>query len=280
MEQNIPSPGDEGTASQLAFDSRGLGGWRPSRPVEVRDLMTSNPVTVEPTATVKEIAHVLLQHDVGCVPVVDIGDQLAGLVSEADLVCREGYPTVRSHHLAAMIDEAVADHRHHWTARAEGLIAQEIMTTDVVTCRPTETVGIVVRRMLRHGLRTLPVVDNGHLVGVLSRHDILALFDRPDAEVRAGVTQLLADPLWAPDSHDVDVEVRDGVVILTGTVQHPSDRRLVHNLVAEVPGVIEVVDRLTSQTPDPKPAPAPPGPNAPLAGFLSESVEPPPSRTE
>jgi CBS domain-containing protein len=73
--------------------------------------MTPKPVTVEPTATVKDIAHVRLEHDVRCLPVVDIGDQLVGIVSEADLVCREGDPTVRSHHLSPLIDEAPVE-RH------------------------------------------------------------------------------------------------------------------------------------------------------------------------
>ena len=240
--------------------------------------MTTTLVTVEPKATVKDIAQLLVEYDVGCAPVLDIEEQLVGVVSEADIVCREGYPTVRSHHLAAMVDEAVAERRHHWTARAEGLTAEEIMTTDVVTCGPTETVGIVVRRMLRHGVRTLPVVDDGHLVGVLSGHDILGVFDRPDREIMANVTQLLADPIWAPESHAVEVEVRDGVAILTGSVLHPRDKRLVHNLVGEVPGIIEVVDQLTWQTPDPKPGPVNPDPTAPLARSLSQSVCPPPSR--
>jgi CBS domain-containing protein len=216
--------------------------------------MCSAPITVEPTATVKDIAHVLLQHDIRCVFIVDIGDVLVGVVSEADLVCREGYPTVRSHHLAALIDEAVAEHRHHWTARAEGLTAGEIMTTDVITCLPTEPVAVVVRRMLRHNVRTLPVIDDGHLVGVLSRHDILPLFDRPDTDVRASITDLLADPLWAPEGHAVKAEVLDGVVILTGSVRHPSDEAVVRDLVRQVPGVIEVVDRLTSREAEPKPA--------------------------
>ena len=167
-----------------------------------------------------------------------------------------------------MIDGDVADRRHHWTARAEGLTAQQIMTPDVVTCAPTETVAIVVRRMLRHSVSSLPVVEDRHLVGVLSRHDILGLFDRPDQEIMAGVTELLADPLWTPDSHAVEVEVRDGVVILTGTVLHPSDKQLVGNLAGEVPGVIEVVDRLTWQRPDPKPAVVPLDPGAPLARYL------------
>jgi hypothetical protein len=58
---------------------------------------------------------------------VDIGDQLVGVVSEADLVGREGYPTVRSHHLSGLIDEAVAEQRHLWTARAEGPTAGEVV---------------------------------------------------------------------------------------------------------------------------------------------------------
>jgi CBS domain-containing protein len=238
--------------------------------------MTTTPVTVEPTATVKDIAQVLVEHDVSCVPVVDVGEQLVGVVTEADLVCREGYPTLRSHHLAAMVDEAVAERRHHWTARAEGLTAREIMTTDVVTCGPTETMGIVARRMLRRGVDILPVIEDRHLVGVLSRHDILGVFVRPDREIMANVTGLLAHPLWAPESHAVEVEVRDGVVILTGSVLHPSDKRLVHNLLGEVPGVIEVVDQLTWQTAGPESRPMPPDPTAPLARFLSQPVCPPP----
>jgi CBS domain-containing protein len=131
--------------------------------------------------------------------------------------------------------------------------------------------------MLRHGVRTVPVVEDRRVVGVLSRRDILGLYDRPDDEIVVGVTGLLADPLWAPDSHAVEVEVSDGVVILTGSVQHPSDKRLVRNLVGEVPGVVAVVDELTTQTPDPKPERPPSDPNTPLAGSLAPSVEPPPS---
>ena len=148
----------------------------------------------------------------------------------------------------------MAEHRHHWTARAEGLTAQELMTTEVITCTPTETVAIVARRTLRQGVRTLPVVEDGHLVGVLSRRDFLGLFDRPDPEIVANLTELLADPRWAPDSHAVEVAVGDGVVTHTGSVLHPSDKQLVLNLVGEVPGVIEVVDRLTWREPDPKQA--------------------------
>jgi CBS domain-containing protein len=256
MEDN-PKIADEVTVAshpRQSIDPDGTEPRGPSLPVLVRDLMTPKPITVDPTATVKDIAHLLLEHDVRCVPVVDIGDQLVGVVSEADLICREGYPTVRSHHLSALIDEARAEHHHHWRARAEGLTAEEIMTPDVITCSPGEPAGIVVRRMLRRGVRTLPVIEDGRLVGVLSRHDLLRLFDRPDGEIRATVGELLHDPFWAPPGHAVQAEVLDGVVILTGSVLHSSDRSVLHNRISQVPGVIEVADRLTWREPDPEPA--------------------------
>jgi CBS domain-containing protein len=220
----------------------------PFLPVLVRDVMTRDPITAEPAATVKDIAHILLDRDIRCVPVVDVGDILIGVVSESDLICRGGYPTARSHHLADFVD-GLAEHRHHWSERAEGLTAGEIMTSDLVTCRPDEPVAIVTRRMLRMGVRTLPVVDNDQLVGVVSRHDLLRLFDRPDSEIRERIEQLLADPLWAPDEHSAQFTVRDGVVILRGSVRRQSDVSVLAATVRQVPGVIEVVNRLSVQGP-------------------------------
>jgi predicted transcriptional regulator len=104
-------------------------------------------VTLGP-ATVKDFAHVLLARDIRCAPVIDIGQQLIGVVSEADLISREGYPTVRNHRLAGIVDAALAEHRHHWTGRAERLTAGEIMTTDIVSCAPYEPVPLITRRML------------------------------------------------------------------------------------------------------------------------------------
>jgi CBS domain-containing protein len=211
--------------------------------------MTADPVTVAPTATVKDIAEVMLDRDVGSVPVVDIGGVLVGIVSEGDLVCREGYPTARHHYLSAFVESARTEHRHHWAQRAEGLTAGEIMTTDLVTCHSDELLPIVTRRMLSKEVRAMPVVDEGRLVGILARHDLLSLFDRPDREVAAAVDQLLADPLWSPEGHAVKATVVDGVVTLTGTVRQDGDGHTLHDVVLGLPGVISVVDRTTVGAP-------------------------------
>lgn len=232
-------------------DSRPL----PFLPVLVKDVMTADPVTVDPSTTVKEIAHQMLSRDIRAVPVVDVGDVLVGMVGEADVISRAGYPAVRNRHLADLLHDAIEEHRHHWAERGVGLTAGEIMTIDVVFCRQDEPVSVAARRMLRTDVRTLPVTDdNGRLVGVVSRHDLLHLYDRPDEEIRDRIRELLDDPLWAPDDHHVDYSVRDGVVVVTGTVVRPSDRAVVASIVRQVPGVLEVVNRLEATEPEPRPA--------------------------
>lgn len=225
----------------------------PFLPVLVCDVMTADPVSVEPTATVKEIAHVLLGHDIRAVPVVDVGNVVVGMVAEADLISRAGYPAVRSRHLARLIDDALVEHRRHWSERVGGLTAGEIMTSEVVSCRSDEPVAIAARRMLRCDVRILPVIDDGRLVGVVSRHDLLHLYDRPDREIHSRVRELLTDPSWAPEGHHVQHSVHDGVVLLTGTVLHPSDRDVIAAMVRQVPGVLEVANRTTATEAEPRP---------------------------
>lgn len=216
-------------------------------PILVRDLMTPDPVTVSPAATVKDIAHAMLEHDVRSLPVVDTGEVLVGVVDEADIICRE-CPDVSHHALGDLIGR-VFGHDTDWHDKAEGVTAGELMSTGLVTCRPDEPAPVVARRMLTGRVRTLPVVDGGRLVGVVSRRDLLRLFDRPDQEIRARLQRVLTDPLWAPEGHEVDAEVADGVVRLRGSVRVETDRRVVAAVVAAVPGVIEVVNEVVAEIP-------------------------------
>jgi CBS domain-containing protein len=225
----------------------------PHLPVLVRDLMSAPAVTVEATALVKDIAQIMLDRDIRCVPVVT-GGHVVGVVSEADLICREGCSSIRSHYLADLMNAAAVEHRHHWRARTKGLTAREVMTPEAVTCAPDETVAVATRRLLDHELRVLPVIEDGRLVGVLSGHDILRLFDRPDREVRERVTAVLADPRWAPEGHHVGVRVSHGVVILTGWVQYVSEIESVAASLQGLPGVVQVINRVRAKHAGAKPA--------------------------
>ena len=219
-------------------------------PLLVKDVMTPQAVTVEPTRTIKEIAQVLLDHDIGAVPVVDTGEVLVGVVSEADVICRK-CPSARRHTLGGLVDRLLG-HDHDWADKAEGLTAEEIMTKEVISCAPTEPVSVAARRLLSEDVRMIPVLEDRRVVGVLTRHDVLRIFDRPDHEVKASIAKLLASPMWAADGHNVSAEVHDGVVRLSGSVRYPSDREYVDSMVAEVAGVIEVKSDLTAESREPK----------------------------
>jgi CBS domain-containing protein len=225
----------------------------PHFPVLVRDIMSAPAVAVKPTMMVKDVAKLLLDRNIRTMPVVTDG-QVVGVVSEADLICRAGGPPVRSRRLADILNAAAIEHRHHWQARTKGLTAGEIMTSEAITCDPDETVAAATRRMLDHDLRILPVTENGHLVGVLSRHDILRLFDRPDREVRARVTALLANPAWAPEEHHVRARVAHGVVTLTGWVQYAGEIETVAASIRGLPGVVQVINRVSAKHAGARPA--------------------------
>ena len=211
-------------------------------PVRAEDIMTPEPVVVEPTATVRDIAHLMLHRDIRMVPVVEIGDKLVGVVSESDLLCRAGFPSVRHHGLAAFLEEPPGVQGHDWASRSEGLTAEEIMTTSVVSCDSEEPVAAVARRMLERDVRAMPVVRDGRLAGVVSRHDVLRLFVRPDSEVRAHVAEILSASEWVPGP-GLSAQVRDGVVVITGTVSRPVEAAVVCSIIRQVPGVVEVVDQ-------------------------------------
>jgi BON domain len=89
---------------------------------------------------------------------------------------------------------------------------------------------------------------------MISRSDVLRLFDRPDAEIREGVERILADPLWTPPDHGARAIVRDGVVIVEGSARSHVDVNVLLAAIRQVPGVTEVVNRVSARTPTPGPA--------------------------
>jgi nucleotide-binding universal stress UspA family protein len=108
-----------------------------------------------------------------------------------------------------------------------------------------DTVRDLARRMIDDHRKHLPVVDGSRrLVGVVSRRDLLQMFDRPDAELAADVSDALAeDP--ALDGHDLSVAASDGVVTIEGTVRQIDDVTHVRRLAWMVPCVVDVACHLT-----------------------------------
>jgi CBS-domain-containing membrane protein len=212
----------------------------------VRDVMTPEVVTVGEQASFKEIAAAMAEHRVSALPVLDEEGRMAGIVSEADLLLKEEFPE------GPAGGRLFEGHRQRVErAKAAGDTAAELMTAPAVTVGPDATVTEAARLLHRHGIKRLPVVDPaGPLLGIVSRADLLKVFLRSDAEITQEVRQeVLVRALWVdPDS--VTIQVRDGVVTLTGRLERRSLIPIAVSLVHGIDGVVDVVDRLTFELDD------------------------------
>ena len=150
----------------------------------VADAMTRDVVVAHPQTPFKEIVRRMREARVSALPVLDDDGRLVGIVSEADLILKED----------PELDETARlfEGRHRRTDRqkAAGLFARELMTSPVVTIGPNESLGEAARLMHRRQVKRLPVVDEeGRIVGILARSDLLTVFLREDAEIEREVRE-------------------------------------------------------------------------------------------
>jgi CBS domain-containing protein len=206
----------------------------------VKDLMTTPVVTVGPATPFKEIVARLAAHRVSALPVVDDDGLVLGVVSEADLLLKEEFP------------DPDQDIPLFWTRRrrlerekAAGSTARDLMTVAVVSISSDATVPQAARRMHTAGVKRLPVVDErGRLVGIISRADLLKVFNRPDEDIRREILDnvIVGEFTMAPSRYDI--QVHDGVVVLEGRVERLSLLPRIVRAVHGVEGVVRVENRL------------------------------------
>ena len=226
------------------------GGPRHSRWARrVSDVMTTSVVTVDRITPYQEIDRLLTQHKISGMPVLKMGREVAGLVSEADLLEAED-ETSRKARMASSAGR-------RWRLRPQphvNLTAETLMTTPAITIGPDATIPAAARLMNTHHVRRLPVVDeDGKLVGIVSRRDLLSVFLRPDTDIIHDIRQIL-DEIPLSDPQQVIVTVNHGVVTLAGTMRlEPGDRQdlipLALRLVWDIDGVVDVVNRLGAAKP-------------------------------
>ncbi len=139
--------------------------------LRVADVMRRDVATVRPETPIKALVELLLGRDYRGVPVVDAAERVVGIVTNGDLVERGGL-AMRLELLATASQEAIQ--RELAALAASDRTAAEVMTRDVVTVLPDQSVLAAARLMTQRRLKRLPVVDAmGHLLGIVSRVDLL-----------------------------------------------------------------------------------------------------------
>src|SRR5690242_5033150 len=206
----------------------------------VRDVMTAKVVAVRRDAGFKQIVDVLAEFEVSALPVIDRELHVLGVVSEADLLHKVEFAGQDTH-----VKLLEGTRRRSAKSKATGETAEELMTAPAVTIGPDATIGEAARLMEAKRVKRLPVVENGVLVGIVSRRDLLRPYLRPNSAIRTDIeTDVLEHTLWV-EPGTIDVLVERGRVTLRGRTDRRSTARIAVRLASAVDGVVAVVDELT-----------------------------------
>ena len=212
----------------------------------VRDVMTTEVITVDRITRYKEIARLMAGHKVSAVPVLTMGRHVAGVVSEADLLAAEDQTARR----ARTGRTGVLPWTRRQAEQHPKLTAEELMTRPPITINPDAPIPRAAAVMRNNHVKRLPVVDpSGKLLGIVSRRDLLSVFLRPDAQIAAEVRELLTEILFA-DPATITVAVHGGVVTLRGQPGEQDHRDLIPvamRLIWDIDGVVDVVDKLGAE---------------------------------
>jgi CBS domain-containing protein len=205
----------------------------------VQDVMTANPTTVSPDTPLKKVAAILVGEGFGGVPVLTAQGQVAGVLTESDLLRKEQL-------------QRDPDGRHaiHPSYRARGMAAAEtageLMDRHAATVPAGTSVAEAARLMDSRQSRFLLVTgEDGKLLGVVTARDLLRVLLRPDADIKAEISRDILLDYLGTNPVLVKVDVTDGVVRLTGEVERKSMLGAVLPAVRSVDGVIDAEARLS-----------------------------------
>ncbi|HET6741666.1 MAG TPA: CBS domain-containing protein [Kribbella sp.] len=225
-------------------------------PLTVSDVMTRDVITVTEDTPYKEVVALLAHHHISAVPVVNRYGGIGGVVSETDLLRKEEFQRRHSPWLLRWWNSSVR-------SKAAGVRAGEVMSHPAVTIVQTATIPEAARLMAARGITRLVVTvpDDEVLAGIVTRSDLLKAFLEPDDRILPRIRRdVVVHALW-DDPFAFEVSVQDGVVTLSGEVDHRSTADVAAKLTRDVDGVVGVVNKLvwvyddTAAGPSPQPSP-------------------------
>ncbi len=208
--------------------------------MKIRDLMTKEVLTTRADASLKDTARRMVEAGISGMPVLDDDGFVVGIITESDFV------------------NAEAERRQSWRRagmlrfldRRESIPSQErtvgdAMTTKVITLGPDADHSEAARLMQKARIKRLPIVEGDHLVGLISRTDLMRAFARPDEEIiEEIIDEVITNILWI-DPAKVQVTSQEGNVTLAGRLETKSDVELLVELTKRLDGVVSVASNLS-----------------------------------
>ncbi len=204
--------------------------------MRIEHLMTTPVATVSPETSLKEVASILAARGISGLPVCDAGGRVVGVVSEADILRKE--EGIAPAH-GSLFDRLIG-RSDEYVEKMAARTAGEAMTAPAITIDAGRPVAEAARLMTERGVNRLPVTSGGELVGIVTRADLVRAFNRSDAEIEREIREdVLLHTLWIAPAN-LRIEVEDGEVTLTGTLETRTEAELAVAYVRRVPGVVDV----------------------------------------
>ncbi len=205
----------------------------------VSEVMTRRVVALREDAEYKEIATALRRYHVSACPVIDEKNRVLGVVSAADLLHKQTDPEMPPGLYRL-------NWRLHEQNKATAISAAELMTAPAIVVDPSVPLRVAAKVMQDNQIKRLPVaMPGGRLVGIVSRTDLLSVFERSDTDIWDDVIKLMVSEEFALNPEDFDVTVQSGVVTLCGLIDQRGAALTLLARVRHADGVVGVRDRLS-----------------------------------
>jgi CBS domain-containing protein len=213
--------------------------------MKVRDLMQSDVRTTSTEESLKDVARTLVENSISGMPVCDPEGRVVGVISEGDILFKErDRPEQRSAPLGWLLDGGSRSELKKATART----VTDAMTAPAITIRPSSSATEAARLMIERGVNRLPVVtQDGRLVGIVTRADLVRAFARPDAAIATEIQKDIVERVLWVEPSTIDILVREGEVRLGGELETSTDVEIFERLVERVPGVVSVHSTVTAR---------------------------------
>jgi CBS domain-containing protein len=201
----------------------------------VNDIMTRRVVALREDAEYKEIVAALRHYRVSACPVIDEKNRVLGVVSAADLLHKQADPELPS-----------GLRRLSQQTKATALTASQLMTAPAIVIDPSAPLTVAAKFMQDNKIKRLPVaMPDGHLVGIISRTDLLSVFERPDTDIWDDIIKIMVSEEFALNAASFDITVQSGVVTLCGQIDGRDTALSLLARVRHAEGVVGVRDRLS-----------------------------------
>jgi len=220
--------------------------------LNVSDVMTREVITVTADTSVDEVGQLMMQHRISGLPVIDDNGTVVGLVTEGDLLKRVEIGTEgrREGWLSLLLNPGRAAQAY---IHSHGRKVGELMADKIVSVTPDTPLADVVAIMEARGIKRLPVIEAGRLVGIVSRADLLKGLTQllpkaseasvTDTEILRSIVAEMQQQPWAPRTNVTPV-VENGVVELRGVINDDRTREALRVIAENTPGVTSVRDHL------------------------------------